>query len=353
MNNLVKSFMQDAIALAKKARSKTLPNPRVGAVIFDDKGRVLGKGYHRSFGSAHAEIEAINDAIKNNNSVKGASLCVTLEPCNHQGKTPPCSDAIINAEIKKVYVGTTDDCKTVCGSGIAKLVSNGIEISTGVLETECRELNPGFHKYNQTGLPFIRIKMAVSINGVMGSTWFTGEAARKRVHELRSFSDLVITGLGTIEKDDPKFNSKINGEVFPNRVAILDEKLKLYNLYIEKKLNVFKSGNEVVIITGEDKKIEGIKTIKAELNSKGLIDLKKLMPRLCEELNVREIMIEAGPQLTGSFIRDAVDMIDKFNIFVAPVELDEDNKAPKMPKLIIEKEENLENTLAVEGHFDI
>lgn len=353
MKKIVGSLMAASISLAKKARSRTLPNPRVGAIVFDNDGKILGEGYHRSFGSAHAEVEAINDAIKKGYDTKGKNICVTLEPCNHQGKTPPCSDAIIKAGIKKVYVGTTDDCKKVCGKGIAKLISSGIEVNTGILEKECRDLNPGFHKYNTKALPFVRVKMAVSFNGVMGSTWFTSESARKRVHELRSFSDLIITGVGTIEKDDPKFYSKLESGIYNNRIAILDENMKLYDRYKEKSLNVIKTGNEVMIITGSDKKVNGLKVIKVDLNKNGLIDLKKLIPKLSEELNVREIMVEAGPKLTGSFISDAVDMIDKFNIFVAPVELDEDNKAPKMPNMVIEKEETLENTLAVEGHFDI
>ncbi len=345
MKELIESLMRRSILLARKAKSETLPNPRVGAVIFDDQGNVLGEGYHRSFGSDHAEVEAINDAKKRNCNINGKNLCVTLEPCNHQGKTPPCSEAIINAGIKRVYVGTTDDCKTVCGEGIAKLRSGGVEVKTGVLEKACRDLNPGFHKYNTKGLPFVRIKLAVSANGIMGSTWFTGETARKRVHELRAFSDLIVTGIGTVEKDDPKFSSC--------RVVILDEGLKLYERYEKRELKVFKFAKEVIVVTGSDKKIDGVKMIKSELNDKGLIDIRKLMPRLCEELNAREVMVEAGPVLIGAFIKDAVDMIDKFNVFVAPVELDEDNKAPKMPNMVVEKEELLENTLALEGYFDI
>lgn len=345
MKELLPSLMRRCIGLAVKAKSDTLPNPRVGAVVFDDQGNVLGEGYHKSFGSPHAEAEAIKDAEQRGCDTKGKNICVTLEPCNHQGKTPPCSDLIISAGIKKVYIGTTDDCKTVCGQGIKKMASHGIEVYTGILEQECREINPGFHKYNTKGLPFIRIKIAVSANGVMGSTWFTGETARKKVHELRSFSDLIVTGVGTVEKDDPRFSSC--------RVAILDEGLKLYDLYKDKKLNVFKFAKSVILITASDRTIDDVNIMRAELDSKGLIDLRKLVPRLSEELAARELMVEAGPRLMGSFMTDAVDMIDKFNIFVAPVTLDEDNKAPKMPHMIVEKAENLENTLALEGHFDI
>ncbi len=348
-------LMSRAIELAKKARNMTLPNPRVGAVVFDDDGRILGEGYHQRFGSDHAEVNAINSALSNGHDVKGKNLCVTLEPCNHHGKTPPCSDAIINAGIGNVYIGTNDDCTAVCGKGVSKLISSGINVRTGILEKECREINPGFHKYNNTGLPFVRIKMAVSLNSVMGSTWFTGEIARERVHELRSYSDLIITGLGTIKKDNPKFTARIKDGVLTNRVLILDEDLELYDLYNSKELNVINSGNKVIVATGSNRRINNndVQIIRTELNNEGLIDLRTLIPILTEQLKAREIMIEAGPRLTSSFIEDALDMIDKFNIFVAPLELEEGNKLNITPKLIIEKQEMLENTLAVEGHFDI
>ena len=245
----VVSIMHQAITLAQKAGSKTLPNPRVGAIIFDDKGKILGKGWHKGFGKAHEEVEAINDAIKNGHNTKNKNICVTLEPCNHFGKTPPCSDAIIKAGIKKVYVGTVDDCKTVCGSGIKKLQKAGVKVKVGLLEKECRELNPGFHKYNTKRLPFIRIKIAISMNKVMGSTWFTSSAARKKVLKTRANADLVLTGVGTIKKDNPKFNSRAN-------LAILDPNLSLYAQYLKKSLNAFKVKGNIIIITSDNKSLK-------------------------------------------------------------------------------------------------
>ena len=183
--NIIKSIMCDAILLAKRARNRTLPNPRVGAIVFDDNGRILGRGWHKGFGLAHAEVEAIKDTIKRGHSTKNKNLCITLEPCNHSGKTPPCTTAIIKAGIKKIYVGTSDDCRTVCGRGLQKLKKAGVQVRTGILEKECRELNPGFHKYNLKGMPFVTVKVAISLNGVMGSTWFTSEASRLRVHEKK------------------------------------------------------------------------------------------------------------------------------------------------------------------------
>lgn len=347
--------MHLAINLATKAGSKTLPNPRVGAVIFDDKGNILGKGWHKGFGKAHAELEAINDAIKKGHKTKNKNLCVTLEPCNHFGKTPPCSDAIIKAGIKNVYVGTIDDCKTVCGAGIQKLRKAGIKVKVVVLEKECRELNPGFHKFNIKKLPFVRIKIAISMNKVMGSTWFTSSAARKKVLKTRANADLVLTGVGTIKKDNPTFHSRRN-------LAILDQNLSLYEKYLKKSLNVFKIKGRVVIVTSDNKNLKNkikvlesknIMVITTKTNKKGLIDLKTLIKRLGNEFGHREIMVEAGPELVRSFVTDAVKLIDKVDLYIAPAVLKEQNPLPKLPKLVIDSQEMLENTLALDAHFDI
>jgi diaminohydroxyphosphoribosylaminopyrimidine deaminase/5-amino-6-(5-phosphoribosylamino)uracil reductase len=360
--NIIKNIMCEAILLAKRARNKTLPNPRVGAIIFDDNGRILGRGWHKDFGKAHAEVEAINDCIKRGHNTKGKNLCVTLEPCNHRGKTPPCTTAIIKSGIKKVYVGTTDDCRTVCGLGLQKLKKAGVQIKTGILEKECRELNPGFHKYNIKRLPFISVKAAISLNGIMGSSWFTSEASRRRVHECRASSDLVLTGVGTIRKDNPKFNSRLPKQTLTNNVAILDQDLELFDKYLKKNLNVFKAGNKVTVITSDHKDLKGkvaklkqakVSVVTTKLDKKGLIDLKTLIKRLGNEFNFREIMVEAGPTLTGSFITDAVKMVDRINIYVAPVILKEEKALPTMPKMFIDRQYLLENTLALEGHFDI
>ena len=355
-------IMNKAIALAQKAGSKTLPNPRVGAVVFDDDGKILGKGWHKGFGKAHAEVEAIADAVKHGRKTKNKNLCVTLEPCNHFGKTPPCSNAIIKAGIKKIYIGTTDDCKTVCGAGIQKLKKAGVKVKIGVLKKECRELNPGFHKYNTKGLPFVRLKFAISMNGVMGTAWFTSDASRKRVHEHRANSDLVITGVGTIKKDNPKFNSRLSGKAVPNRIAVLDTKLKLYTKYLRKSLEIFKAKNDVVIITSDDKELKSkinrlkhakVNVITAKLNKNGRICLKVLIKRLGDEFNYREIMVEAGPAIVKSLVTEAAKLVDVVEIYIAPVILKEGDPLPELPKMRINSAEMLENTLALEGHFDI
>ena len=353
MKNIT-NIMRFAIDLAAKAGSKTLPNPRVGAVVFDDDGKILGKGWHKGFGKAHAEVEAIHYAIKNGHKTKNKNLCVTLEPCNHFGKTPPCSDAIIKAGIKNVYIGTTDDCTTVCGAGIQKLKKAGIKVKVGLLQKECRNLNPGFHKYNTTKLPFVRLKIAISMNEIMGSTWFTSSAARKKVLKTRANSDLVLTGAGTIKKDNPRFKSRVN-------LAILDENLSLYERYLNRSLNIFKVNGNVIIVTSDNKNLKNkitalkakkIKIITIKLNKKGLIDLKMLIKTLGTEFNYREIMVEAGPSLIKSFVTDAVKLVDKVDLYIAPVLLKEPNPLPRLPKLVVDAQEMLENTLALEAHIE-
>jgi len=330
--------MSTAIELSKKALSNTLPNPRVGAVIFNDEGKILGEGYHRFYGSSHAEVEAINDAKSKGNNIKGSSICVTLEPCNHHGKTPPCTEALINSGIKKVYIGVSDDCKTVCGCGTSSLLQKGLEVKTGILEDECRQLNPGFHKFNSSKLAFVSIKVAVSINGKMGSSWFTGEKAKQKVHEMRSYSDLLVTGLGTIKKDNPKFNARTNDKQTPKNVLILDENVELFDRYLKKDLNVFVAKNNVIVATCNADKNRalneaGIQTINCGTDKNGKIDLDNLLRMVSNEFNFREIMVEAGPTLTSSFLKLPSGYVDKLVLFVAPVILND-----KEPCFVVEKD---------------
>ena len=358
---MIETLMLEAINLAKKSFSKTLPNPRVGAIVFDDSGRILGRGYHKEFGAAHAEVEAITDAYKNGFDLHGSNLCVTLEPCNHTGKTPPCTEAILKAGIKKVFIGTRDDCTTVSGCGLDKLELNGVEVKSGVLEAECRALNPGFHKFNKTNLPYVHLKAAISLNGKMTNrsaknSWFTGEESRERVHELRAFSDLIITGLGTITADDPKFNSRFDNAVIPNKIAILDPKMELLDAYKNKKLNIFKEGNEVIVVTKKGTSdYKGLNVIEAETDDKGLFLLPSLIRKLGTTYNFREIFIETGPTLVTSFLKLDKEYLDRITLFIAPVWFNKDEDSlftdteKLFPDIKIAEVQVLGNTLCVEG----
>ncbi|HDH96868.1 MAG TPA: bifunctional diaminohydroxyphosphoribosylaminopyrimidine deaminase/5-amino-6-(5-phosphoribosylamino)uracil reductase RibD, partial [Proteobacteria bacterium] len=202
-------FMREAIRLARKARGRTRPNPQVGAVVVR-RGEIVGRGYHRKAGLPHAEVEAIRDA---GGLAKGSDLYVTLEPCVHHGRTPPCVDAIIAAGIRKVYVGTLDPNPVVNGRGVRKLRRAGVEVETGLLADECRALNEGYNVWIAHGRPHIALKVAASIDGSIAdfkgnSRWITSEESRRLVHRMRAMSDAVLVGIGTVLKDDPLLTAR-------------------------------------------------------------------------------------------------------------------------------------------------
>jgi len=206
-------YMQQALSLARKAKGCTSPNPCVGAVVVKE-GKVVGKGFHRAAGLAHAEVEAINDAgLK----AKDASIYVTLEPCNHFGKTPPCTHKIIKAGIKKVVIGCKDPNPNVCGGGIKFLQENGIEVISGVLEKEAKILIEEFIWYIQNDQkPFVILKCASTLDGNTAtstgdSKWITNEVSRKFVHQIRHETDAILVGSGTLHGDDPSLTSRVEG----------------------------------------------------------------------------------------------------------------------------------------------
>ena len=324
-NDNILLIMNLAIEQAMLAGSDTLPNPRVGAVIFDDKMQVLGIGYHRKYGHDHAEVSAIKDAKSKGNDIKGSSMCVTLEPCNHEDKTPPCTKAIIESKISNVFIGVKDNNCSVTGCGADVLIKNGINVKTGILEDKCLSINPGFHKYNTTSLPFVHLKTAISLNGKVGNgKWFTSPESKIKVHEFRNNSDFLITGVGTIESDDPSFNTRISDKTIPNTLGILDTKLRLLDRYLNKDLNCFKVGNKIKIITVSDDcdnlmKLDnaGVEYIVCRENN-GYIDIPFLLNLLAKDYGVREIHVEAGPILSSSFLTLDKKYLDKITFIISP-----------------------------------
>lgn len=209
MNDLM--YMKRAIALAKLATAHTWPNPLVGAVVVKHN-TIIGEGYHHKAGEPHAEVHALQAAGE---EAKGATLYVTLEPCAHYGKTPPCADRIIAAGISRVVIGSTDPNPLVGGQGIIRLQASGIEVKTGVCEKECALLNESFFTYIQTGRPFVTLKSAMSLDGSIAtftgeSQWITNETARKHGHLLRASYDAMVVGIGTILADDPLLNCRLS-----------------------------------------------------------------------------------------------------------------------------------------------
>ena len=200
-------YMQRALRLAKRGLYTTDPNPRVGCVLVKN-GEIIGEGWHERAGEPHAEILALRQA---GDRASGATVYVTLEPCSHTGKTPPCAEALIQAGVKKVVAAMVDPNSLVAGQGLEMLRDNGIDVESGLLEEQARALNPGFIKRMETGLPYVRVKMAMSLDGRTAmasgdSQWITGEPARRDVQLLRARSSAVLTGIGTVLSDDPSMN---------------------------------------------------------------------------------------------------------------------------------------------------
>lgn len=313
-------FMKMAIELAKKGKGKVNPNPLVGAVIVKN-GEIIGQGYHSKYGGNHAEIEAINNAT---DEVKGATIYVTLEPCFHYGKTPPCVDKLISSGISKVVIGHLDPNPLVSGKSIEKLKSLGIEVKVGVLEEECLKLNEVFIKYIKTKLPFVVLKSGVSLDGKIAtktgeSKWITGATSRAKVNELRNELRGIMVGVNTVIIDDPTLNCNIHGGRNPIRI-ILDS-----NLRIPLDSKILKTAYKYETIIATTKNIDlNKKALVEELKAKVItidsinnkVDLNKLMIKL-GEMKIDSILLEGGGEVNYSALEAGI--IDKLMLFMAPV----------------------------------
>ena len=328
-------FMKMALDLAKKGEGFTSPNPMVGAVIVKN-GRVVGKGYHKAAGEAHAEVNAIDDAGA---LAQGATLYVTLEPCNHTGRTPPCTEKILAAGIRRVVAAMHDPNPEVKGGGIDYLKRRGIEIKTGVCEDLAKRLNEIFIKYVKTNRPFTIIKCAATLDGRIAtrtgdSRWVTGEEAREFVHRLRHTVDAIMVGINTVEKDDPSLTTRLTNSLGglkgldPVRI-VLDTNFKIFE---EAKLLRLDSDSDTIIITGrsvsEDKKArieqQGAKVIESPVKD-GLIDLDILMDRL-GALGITSLLIEGGSRVIASAL--SAGIVEKIFFFFAPKILGGDDGVP-------------------------
>jgi len=328
-------FMKIALDLAVKGRGFTSPNPMVGAVVVK-AGKVVGKGFHKTAGSAHAEVNALNDAGL---SANNATLYVTLEPCNHTGRTPPCTEKIIETGIRRVVVAMVDPNPDSRGGGIDVLKSRGIDVTVGICEAEAENLNEVFIKHIRTKRPFVILKCAATLDGRIAtrtgdSKWISGEASRAFVHRLRHAVDAIMVGINTVKNDDPKLTTrlpddtvKING-LDPTRI-ILDTRLSIPE--DAKVLQLF-SDSDTIIITGnsasEDKKnrIEkrGSRVIESSVKD-GLIELDPLMDRL-GALGITSLLIEGGSRVIASAL--SAGIVDKIIFFYAPKILGGDDGVP-------------------------
>jgi diaminohydroxyphosphoribosylaminopyrimidine deaminase/5-amino-6-(5-phosphoribosylamino)uracil reductase len=323
-------FMKKALALAKKGQGYTSPNPMVGAVIVKD-GEVKGKGYHQAVGQAHAEVNAIEDA---GSQAKGATLYVNLEPCNHTGRTPPCTRKILEAGIKRVVVAL-EDPNTIAGGGSVFLKQNGIEVITGVCENQAARLNEAFLKYVNSKTPFVTIKCAATLDGRIAtrtgdSRWVTGEKARRHVHRLRHAVDAILVGIGTIHADNPSLTTRLdsNKGVDPIRI-VLDTHLSISP---DAKILKLNSNSDTILVTGntvseaQKKKVAKNRVrFLAQPLKNGQIDMKALMVQL-GSMDITSLLIEGGSQVIASAFGSGI--VDKALFFYAPKILGGDDGIP-------------------------
>lgn len=323
-------FMKMALDLAQKGQGYTSPNPMVGAVVVKDS-KVKGRGYHQAIGHAHAEVNAIEDAGA---QTKGATLYVNLEPCNHTGRTPPCTRKILEAGIKRVVVAM-EDPNTKAGGGAVFLKEHGIEVLIGVCEEPARKLNEAFVKYVQTKRPFVLLKCAATLDGRIAtrsgdSKWVTGEKARKFVHQLRHAVDAILVGVGTIHADDPSLTTRLdsgNG-LDPVRV-VLDTHLSISP---SARILQLDSNSDTILVTGnkltENKKRavekKGVRLIELPVNSDG-IEMQPLLDRL-GKMGITSLLVEGGSRVIASALRSGI--VDKVLFFYAPKILGGDDGIP-------------------------
>lgn len=313
-------YMRRAIELAKLARGWTNPNPMVGAVIVKD-GVIVGEGYHRRCGELHAERNAFA-SLKNAADAEGATIYVTLEPCCHYGKTPPCTEAIIEHKIKRVVVGSRDPNPLVSGKGARMLREHGIEVEEDFLREECDEINPVFFHYITTKTPYVTVKYAMTMDGKIAtktgaSKWITGEEARAEVQKMRHNHMAIMAGIGTVLADDPMLNVRVDGLKSPVRV-ICDSKLR-----IPTDCQIVNTADEYKTIVAcaikDEAKTKALEAKQVEVlyvpDEEGRVDLVSLMQMLGQR-QIDSVFVEGGAILNDSLFR--LGLVNRVEAFVAP-----------------------------------
>lgn len=312
-------FMERAIELAQRGRGMVSPNPMVGAVLVKD-GKIIGEGYHQCYGQAHAEVNAFNNTKED---TRGACLYVTLEPCSHYGKTPPCVDKVIEKGISRVVIGSLDLNPLVSGQGIRKLKENGLEVKVGVLEDKCKEMNKVFMKYITSQRPYVVLKIAMTMDGKIAtvkgeSQWITGEEARLEGHKLRNELKGIMVGVNTIIADNPELTCRIEEGENPVRIVV-DSKLRIP---LDAKVVNDNLKNKTIIATTEMADKERLKVLKEKsidiitVKSKNeKVDLDNLLLSLAEK-KIDSILLEGGAELNYSALEEGI--VDEVNVFIAP-----------------------------------
>ena len=313
-----KDYMNHALELARLTIGQTHPNPSVGAIVVKDE-RVVGVGTHMKPGEPHAEVFALQQA---GDEAKDAEIYVTLEPCAHYGKTPPCAKAIIDAGIKKVYVATLDPNPKVAGGGVRWLRDEGIDVEVGLLEDEAIEINHDFMHFMRHKRPYVTLKAAVSLDGKMtansgDSKWITGEAARRDVHENRHRNDAILVGIETVKQDDPQLTTRLpHGGINPIRI-ILDTHLSIpFHAQILTDEAV-----RTIVVCGKnasestEQRLNEITHVDVFRMPSEQIDLKDLLAKLAEE-KIMSVYVEGGSTVHSSFIKN--QLFDELHVYQAP-----------------------------------
>lgn len=306
-------YMAEALRLAAKGRFTVDPNPAVGCLIVRD-GEVVGRGWHRAAGEPHAEVLALQEAGAR---ARGATVYVTLEPCAHRGRTPPCAPALIGAGVAAVYSAMPDPDPRVAGSGQNLLVRAGIEVRSGLMEAAARELNRGFISRHERGRPWVRVKLASSLDGLTAGTdgrsqWITAEAARTDVQRWRAEASCILTGIGTVLADDPRLNVRLPGFERKLSRVVLDSTGRL-----PAGLRMSRLAGPVIVASCVDTPaVEGVEWWQLPPDLSGRVSLPHLMKRLAER-HINTVHVEAGPTLSGALVQ--AGLVDELLIYQAPV----------------------------------
>lgn len=313
--------MAQALDLARQASVETAPNPRVGCVLLDEDGAVIGRGSTQPVGGPHAEIMALRDAAARNRSVEGATAYVTLEPCSHHGRTGPCCDALITAGIKKVVASIADPNPLVAGQGFERLRAAGVELEVGASADESRELNLGFFSRMVRKTPWVRLKVAASLDGKTAlangtSQWITSEAARADGHAWRARASAVLTGVGTVLEDDPRLDVRLVPTPRQPHLVVVDSRLQT-----PPEAKIFGAVRPVWIYAANRNEARQAAleargaTVSYLANPQGKVDLAAMLRDLALR-EVNELHVEAGHKLNGSLIREG--LVDELLVYLAP-----------------------------------
>jgi diaminohydroxyphosphoribosylaminopyrimidine deaminase / 5-amino-6-(5-phosphoribosylamino)uracil reductase len=315
------SPMAEALSLAHQAIGLSDPNPRVGCVITAADGRVIGRGHTQRSGDAHAEVVALRDAQSRGERTRGATVHVTLEPCSHHGRTPPCCDALIEAGVARVVYALQDPNPQVAGRGAQRLRAAGVDVQEGPLAEHARELNIGFFARMQRGLPWVRLKAAVSLDGRSAlangvSQWITGEAARADGHAFRKRAGAILTGVGTVLDDNPRLDVRMVETVCQPTRVVVDSRL---DTPITARLLTPPGAVLIYAAQAHEQRRQALQQQGAEVSllpgAQGKVDLAAMLADLAHR-GVNELHVEAGHKLNGSFVREG--LVDEFLIYIAP-----------------------------------